>query len=178
MKDLIFYILASFILGYAFLGVVSRNPMNAAVSLIVSFLSLSGLFVLLNAYLLALLQALIYAGGIVVLFVFVIMFLKPTQLIPRFKKITVISSFVALGALVIGSIYLIIWRATSIRLDDSYMHDGFLVEATGFSSLIFSKYMLLFQISGLLILGTVVGCITLCDIVPHERRNLFFQKNL
>src|SRR5512140_153871 len=55
--------------------VVARNPVNAAMSLVAAFFFLAGIYVLLVAHLLAFLQVLVYAGAIMVLFLFVIMLL-------------------------------------------------------------------------------------------------------
>lgn len=73
MADFLFYLFA-FVTVLAAAGVVlNRNAVNAAVCLLLSFVGLAALFVLLGAYFLALLQVLVYAGAVVVLFLFIIM---------------------------------------------------------------------------------------------------------
>src|SRR2546430_14205644 len=78
MQDLIFYIFAVLTLVCAFLVIAnpfSRNPVTSAMFLVLTILSMAGLFVLLHAFFLAAVQVLIYAGAVMVLFLFVIMLL-------------------------------------------------------------------------------------------------------
>src|SRR5512141_317233 len=71
----VFWIFAIPLLVSAAGVVVARNPVNAAMSLVAAFFFLAGIYVLLTAHLLAFLQVLVYAGAIMVLFLFVIMLL-------------------------------------------------------------------------------------------------------
>ncbi len=75
MPALPFYLLAALTAGCALGSVLNRNTITAAFCLLGSLLGLAGLFVLLDAYLLAALLVLVYAGAIVALFVFIVMLL-------------------------------------------------------------------------------------------------------
>ncbi len=68
-----FYVLAAFILGFGVLVVTSTNPVHSIVFLVLDFLSVAGLYVTLGAEFVAAIQVLVYAGGIVVLYLFVVM---------------------------------------------------------------------------------------------------------
>src|SRR5881628_3062703 len=70
---LVFYLLAALTVGGASLVVTRRNPVHSALFLVVAFMGVAGVFVLLEAEFLAAVQVLVYAGGIMVLFLFVIM---------------------------------------------------------------------------------------------------------
>jgi NADH-quinone oxidoreductase subunit J len=74
--DIAFYVLAAITLLMALSVVVRRNPLHGALSMVVSFFTLAGVYVLLFAHLLAALQVLVYAGAIMVLFSFVVMLLN------------------------------------------------------------------------------------------------------
>ena len=79
MADVMFYIFAAITLLSGFLVVAnpfSRNPVTSAMFLVTTMIGISGLFVLLNAYFLAAVQILVYAGAVMVLFLFVIMLLN------------------------------------------------------------------------------------------------------
>jgi NADH-quinone oxidoreductase subunit J len=76
LYGIIFYILGAIILVATLLAITSRNVMHAIVYLIVSFFAMAPLFYLLGAPLLALLEIIIYAGAIMVLFIFIVMMLK------------------------------------------------------------------------------------------------------
>src|SRR5216117_3678140 len=78
MHDLFFYLFSSLTLIFAFLVVAnpfSRNPVTSAMFLVLTIISLAGLFILLHAFFLAAVQVLVYAGAVMVLFLFVIMLL-------------------------------------------------------------------------------------------------------
>src|SRR5881397_2730004 len=78
MQDLFFYVFAALTLLCGFLVVAnpcSRNPVTSAMFLVLTIVSLAGLFVLLHAFFLAAVQVLVYAGAVMVLFLFVIMLL-------------------------------------------------------------------------------------------------------
>ncbi len=73
MGDFLFYLFAALTVMAAAGVVLNRNVVNAAMCLLLSFVGMAALFVLLEAYFLALLQVLVYAGAVVVLFLFIIM---------------------------------------------------------------------------------------------------------
>ncbi|NJM54991.1 MAG: NADH-quinone oxidoreductase subunit J, partial [Verrucomicrobiae bacterium] len=77
-QDIFFYLFAALTLLCGFLVVAnpfSRNPVTSAMFLVLTILSMAGLFVLLNAFFLAAVQIVVYAGAVMVLFIFVIMLL-------------------------------------------------------------------------------------------------------
>lgn len=76
IETLLFYAFAALSVGFALAVVFSRNPVHAACFLVVSFFGIAGVFVLLHAYLVAAIQVLVYAGAVMVLFLFVIMLIN------------------------------------------------------------------------------------------------------
>src|SRR3954463_12009624 len=68
-----FYVLSFFILGFAVLVISTRNTVHSVLYLVLNFLAIAALYVLLTAQFLAIIQILVYAGGIVVLYLFVVM---------------------------------------------------------------------------------------------------------
>src|SRR5262245_65084621 len=103
MQDLLFYLFAGLTLLCGMLVIAnpfSRNPVTSAMFLVLAIASLAGLFVLLQAFFLAAVQVLVYAGAVIVLFLFVIMLLdlKEEQR-RRIRKFNVITGFVAVGAI-------------------------------------------------------------------------------
>ncbi len=75
MLDILFYVFSAVTLIAALLMVLSPNAVNAAMCMIVAFVGTAAMFVLLEAYFLAILQVLVYAGAVMVLFLFIIMLL-------------------------------------------------------------------------------------------------------
>jgi NADH-quinone oxidoreductase subunit J len=89
METLLFWLLAVMALIASVAMVIQRNPVHSALFLIITLLSLAGLFLLLSAHFLAVIQIIIYAGAIMVLFLFVIMLLdiRRTEAAPSRVKL-------------------------------------------------------------------------------------------
>ena len=85
------------------LNPLSRNPVTSAMFLVMTMISISGLFVLLGAYFLAAVQILVYAGAVMVLFLFVIMLLDLQEIARR--KLNLVS--LAMGILAVGALFLV-----------------------------------------------------------------------
>src|SRR6266571_8456347 len=105
MEDILFYIFAFLTLLCGFLVVAnpfSRNPVTSAMFLVLTIVSLAGLFVLLRAYFLAAVQVLVYAGAVMVLFLFVIMLLdlkeEQRRKANKFGRVT---GIISVGAIVV-----------------------------------------------------------------------------
>ena len=75
MSSLLFWTFAIVMIGFGGAVIINRNPIASALSLVVSFLGLSVLFVSLNAFFIGVIQVLVYAGAVMVLFLFIIMLL-------------------------------------------------------------------------------------------------------
>ena len=103
MQDFFFYLFAALTLVCGFLVVAnpfSRNPVTSAMFLVLTIASLAGLFVLLHAYFLAAVQILVYAGAVIVLFLFVIMLLDlKDEERRRINKFGLVAGLVSVGAL-------------------------------------------------------------------------------
>src|SRR5512141_1587917 len=98
MQDALFYIFAFMAVVCGFLVVAnpfSRNPVTSAMFLVLTIISLAGLFVLLHAFFLAAVQVLVYAGAVLVLFLFVIMLLDLKE--EEQRKIKLFSIVFGLG---------------------------------------------------------------------------------
>src|SRR5437867_11091354 len=103
MQDVLFYVFGGLTLGSGFLVVAnpfSRNPVTSAMFLVMAISSLAGLFVLLQAFFLAAVQVLVYAGAVIVLFLFVIMLLdiKEEQR-RRVRKFGLITGVISVAAI-------------------------------------------------------------------------------
>jgi NADH-quinone oxidoreductase subunit J len=140
------------------LGVVfARNPVNAAISLVVAFFFLAGIYVLLTAHLLAFLQVLVYAGAIMVLFLFVIMLLTTGDEYPARSRWKAMQALGVAGSLGVMSV---VWLAIrdlgplSMRLVPP---DFGTVKAVG--RLLFTQYLLPFEATSLLLLVAIVGAV-------------------
>ena len=109
---LAFYMFAITTITGGFFTVVSRNPVHSVLWLILAFLSSAGLFVLLGAYFLAAVQILVYAGAVMVLFLFVIMLLDLREGARR--KLNLVS--LTMGLLAVGALFLV----HKVSIDQTY----------------------------------------------------------
>ena len=160
MQDVLFYILAALTLGFGFLVVAnpfSRNPVTSAMFLVLTIVSLAGLFVLLHAFFLGAVQILVYAGAVMVLFLFVIMLLDlREEERRRMRRLGLVGG----GAAAVALAFLL--RAATHEVPASAMA-GPPVEGTteALGRLLFTRYLLPFEILSVLLLVAMVGVVLL-----------------
>lgn len=170
MLDILFYIFSAVMLITAVLMVVLPNAVNGAMCMIVSFLATAGLFVLLESYFLAIIQVLVYAGAVMVLFLFIIMLLdvdKEGGVIEYQHKLTVGASVIgfALFVLLICSLFsgghLPEPKLLPVSENPAEFDNGipFTTSSKSFGYSLFTKYMLPFQVTGFLLLAAMIGVI-------------------
>ena len=160
MHDLFFYLFAGLTLlcgGLVVANPFSRNPVTSAMFLVLTIVSLAGLFVLLHAFFLAAVQVLVYAGAVMVLFLFVIMLLDLKEEARRkFKTFGVVAGLASVGALGLLTVKTI-W-SSGIGQGLNPQIDG----ATGaLGKMLFTQYLLPFEIVSVLLLVAMVGVILL-----------------
>jgi NADH-quinone oxidoreductase subunit J len=159
--DILFYVFAFLTLACGTLVVAnpfSRNPVTSAMFLVLTIISMAGLFVLLHAFFLAAVQVLVYAGAVMVLFLFVIMLLDLKNEERRRIKIF---SLVA-GLVSVGAILCIFTQALAAAQPGKNQPAPTTEGATApLGKLLFTNYLLPFEIVSLLLLVAMVGVILL-----------------
>ena len=156
--DIAFYVLSALTLLCGGLVILNRNPVTSAMCLVLSMVSLAGLFVLLRAFFLAAIQVLVYAGAVMVLFLFVIMLLDLKEEARR--RIKLLHGFTGLMAvLAVAAIILnVIWTASP----GGNLPPATVVGGTApLGRLLFQQFLLPFEILSLLLLVAMVGVILL-----------------
>ncbi|WP_373049486.1 NADH-quinone oxidoreductase subunit J [Vulgatibacter sp.] len=157
-EGVIFYPLAILTLAGAFTMILSRNPVYAAMSLVLTFFGIAAIYVLLSAELLAALQIIVYAGAIMVLFLFVIMLLNITEAEMGKQRITV-------GAVVGGAVALVFWMLSYTvfeGLPNQEMPTQLAAnfgEVVGVGRILFTQFILPFEATGILLLVAIVGAV-------------------
>jgi NADH-quinone oxidoreductase subunit J len=158
--DFLFYIFAFLTLLFGFLVVLnpfSQNPVTSAMFLVLTIAALAGLFVLLHAFFLAAVQVLVYAGAVMVLFLFVIMLLDLRA--EERRRIRVVG--VVLGLISVGAIIAIFFQSlvtSPVIRQNSPSLEGSTIPL---GTLLFTKYVLPFEIVSVLLLVAMVGVILL-----------------
>jgi NADH-quinone oxidoreductase subunit J len=161
LPDILFYVFAFLTLACGALVVAnpfSRNPVTSAMFLVLTILSLAGLFVLLNAFFLAAVQILVYAGAVIVLFLFVIMLLDlKAEAQRKFNLIVVGLSVVVVGSL-LGLFGYTIWTS---KLGSNLPAPTLRGETIPLGQALFTQYLLPFEIVSVLLLVAMVGVVLL-----------------
>jgi NADH-quinone oxidoreductase subunit J len=162
LADILFYVFAFLTLVFGFLVVLnpfSRNPVTSAMFLVLTIASLAGLFVLLHAFFLAAIQVLVYAGAVMVLFLFVIMLLDlRSEERQKIKLGTLIAGLVATGALLFLFLRTLFSERSALVAKTTPNLEG--ATAT-LGKLLFRDYLLPFEIVSLLLLVGMIGVILL-----------------
>ena len=164
METYFFYFLATITVISSLMVALSRNTINGAMYMILSLISTAGLFGMLGAYFLAALQVLVYAGAIMVLFVFIIMMIE----VKEEEKVklgvaNLLAALLAVSLMIVG----IVGLARSPELMQSFpplpeageSTLAFSGSAMSYGVGLFGKYMLPIQVMGFLLLLAMIGVI-------------------
>jgi NADH-quinone oxidoreductase subunit J len=156
--DILFWILSVIAVGCALGVVISRNPINSVLFLILTFFAISGHYILMNAQFLAIVNIIVYAGAIMVLFLFVIMLMNLNADGEPQKGHLVQFA----GALSGGVLFLVLLAATKTAAADlvpKTATDIGLISNLG--KVLFTQYVLPFEVSSVLFLSAMIGAIVI-----------------
>jgi NADH-quinone oxidoreductase subunit J len=161
MSPFLFWIFASLMLIFGAAVIINRNPVASALSLIVSFLGLAALFMSLDAYFVGIIQVLVYAGAIMVLFLFIIMLFNLRA--EKLRKINWIASAggIAVALALMVQIFSVIGRFPAAKQPFPRLARPASDDVHRIGLLLFNNYNLPFQIIGIVILVATVGVIVL-----------------
>jgi NADH-quinone oxidoreductase subunit J len=164
LETILFVILAVFTVGTAALVIVQRNPVTSAIFLILTFFSLAGIYLLLHAEFIAAVQVIVYAGAIMVLFLFVIMLLnleKEKRLVARHRLMKGVGIF--LGLTLLFQVGVVFHRVLLEGTPGKFPPEK--VAALGntqvVAQLLFTDFLLPFEITSVLLLVAIIGAIVL-----------------
>jgi NADH-quinone oxidoreductase subunit J len=160
-----FYVISAFILGFALLVVTTKNTVHAVLFLVMNFLAIAALYVLLTAQFLAAIQVLVYAGGIVVLYLFVVMLVNlkrpPEDHAAPQRRVWLGFGLSAAVLAQLGAI--LVWGSYGTPADPHTMQNSDLavnnVERIGM--LLYTDYLIPFEVASILLLVAMVGAIIL-----------------
>jgi len=157
MGYFLFFLLAALCVGSVLGMIISKNQAYNALFLIVAFASLGGLFGLLEAPFIAVVQIIIYAGAIMVLFIFVIMMINIRTGIPPEKKKWTLYLSIGLAVVLIIELIVAIKAAFTLPVSTETLEAG----PVSLGRLLFTKYLYPFEITSILIIAALVGAIVL-----------------
>ena len=172
IASLAFYAFAAVLLGSAAMVVTSRNPVHSVLFLILAFFNAAALFLLAGAEFLAMILVIVYVGAVAVLFLFVVMmldidFAELKGEMARYMPLGLLVGVVVLMQLALG-VGAWVQAKGALGLHQAVTPDATKVENTrALGLLIYDKYLLLFQLSGLILLVAMIGAIVLT--LRHRR---------
>jgi len=160
MIDWLFYLFAALTLLAGFFTAFARGPVNAAMNMIVCLISVAAMMILLEAYFVAIMQVLVYAGAIVVLFLFIIMLIDAGSGAPRRAgAVSLLASMVALG-LICGAAFALFLRGDGGPFA-AISTEAPAANMRSYGEWLYTQYMLPFQLTGLMLLIAMVGVIVI-----------------
>lgn len=163
MEQVMFWLCGIIAIIFSLMMILKRNPVHSALCLVVVFVSLAVLYVLLGAEFLAAVQVIVYAGAIMVLFLFVIMLLNLDQEVrsqgePRLVLKT--CSLVGTGLVLLLLLTAGGFRAAGVSGQQALATSG-TSNTRALAELLFTKYLLPFEVTSVLLLAAIVGAIVL-----------------
>ena len=165
----VFFVFAAVAVIFALVVILHRNPVVSALSLVASFFALAVMYVLLEAPFLAALQVIVYAGAIMVLFLFVIMLLNLSQMSETpSRPIQQFLGFTGTAAFAIALVYYLAKFAVFQTLPPG----PFLSDARSIGIALFESYIFPFEMVSILLLAAIVGALVLSGRVAPARAKI------
>ena len=165
ITEILFWALSGLALFAALMVITSKNPVFSVLWLIVTFFTISGHYILLNAQFLAVVNIIVYAGAIMVLFLFVIMLMnlnKETE--PQKSKWLKLAGAVAGGCLLLVLVAAL--RNTESRMTELGTGEIGLIQNLG--HVLFTEYVVPFEIASILFLSAMVGAVVIGKREVHS----------
>jgi NADH-quinone oxidoreductase subunit J len=157
----LFWIFSLLMLVFGAAVVINRNPVASALSLVVSFLGLAALFMSLNAYFIGIIQVLVYAGAVMVLFLFIIMLLDLRAETMRKINWPATAGGVAVAIAFFLQVSYVINHFKAAAQPFPPLTPGKFDDVHQVGFLLFDNYTLPFQVIGVLVLVATVGVVVL-----------------
>ena len=160
VTEILFWFLSVLALGSAIMVVASKSPVHSILFLIITFFAISGHYILLNAQFLAIVNIIVYAGAIMVLFLFVVMLmnLNAESEPPQKNKYLLYGGTIAGASLLLVLVAALKQSATGGMIETNNGSTG-LIENLG--KLLFTDYVFPFEISSVLFLSAMIGAVVI-----------------
>ena len=164
LEAIVFYTLAAFVLGFAVLVIAAPNTVHSALFLIANFLCVAVVYVVLGAEFLAVIQVLVYAGGIVVLYLFVVMLVNlknpPEAQVDRRRRSRL--GFALAGVVLAEITSILVYSAARPMADAAAAPAGLPAGNTERVGLVlYTDYLIPFEVASILLLVAMIGAIML-----------------
>ena len=160
MAEILFWLLTALTLLGALMVVFSKNPVHSVLWLILVFFAISGHYIMMNAQFLAIVNLIVYAGAIMVLFLFVIMLMNlNAETEPQKNKWLKMAGAIAGGSLMLVMVAAL--KDTGIKTRSLEGAEGNIGLVQELGKVLFTDYVLPFEISSVLFLSAMVGAVVI-----------------
>ena len=160
ISEILFYFLSAMALGSAIMVVVSKNAVHSVLWLIITFFAISGHYILMNAQFLGIVNLIVYAGAIMVLFLFVIMLMNlNADIEPKKNRWLKMAGIIAGGCLLLVLVAAL--KNAEIRGQHAQFNEGSIGLIENLGQLLFTEYVVPFEISSILFLSAMVGAVVI-----------------
>lgn len=159
--EILFWFLSALALFGAIMVLVSKNPVHSVLWLIVVFFAISGHYILLNAQFLAIVNLIVYAGAIMVLFLFVIMMMNVSTEADPQKNLWMKIIGIVSGGLLLTVFVSAVRSATDISNKNIVLKQGNIGLIQNLGKVLFNEYTIPFEISSVLFLSAMVGAVVI-----------------
>jgi len=157
--EILFFALSALAIISAVMVLVSKNPIHSVLWLILVFFAISGHYILLNAQFLAIVNIIVYAGAIMVLFLFVMMLMNVKKDKEPQKQLLVKLVGVIAGGSFLTLLIALVKQNTSFQGRDVLLKDGSIGLIHPLGQALFTDYVVPFEISSVLFLSAMVGAV-------------------
>jgi len=161
MNAFLFWLFALIMLVFGAAVIINRNPIASALSLVICFMGLSALFMSLDAFFIGIIQVLVYAGAVMVLFLFIIMLLDLRAEVRRKMNIVAFAGGIAVALAFFIQIYFVIGQLGAAKEVFPPLASAKTDDVHNIGFLLFTNYNLPFQIIGVLVLVATIGVVVL-----------------
>ena len=161
ITEILFFFLSALAVFSAIMVLVSRNPVHSVLWLIAVFFAISGHYVLLNAQFLAIVNLIVYAGAIMVLFLFVIMLMNLNKETERNKHVWMKLAGAVSGGCLLMVLVSLVRQANDFQEKTALMGTGDIGLIKNLGKALFSDFVVPFEISSVLFLSAMVGAVVI-----------------
>lgn len=159
--QILFFLLTALAIFSAIMVLVSKNPVHSVLWLIAVFFAISGHYILLNAQFLAIVNLIVYAGAIMVLFLFVIMLMNLNSEAEPQKHMWMKMAGAISGGCFLMVLVSLVRQATDLQNKTTLMGTGDIGLIKNLGRVLFSEYVVPFEISSVLFLSAMVGAVVI-----------------
>ncbi len=159
--EILFFFLSALAIFSAIMVLISKNPIHSVLWLVAVFFAISGHYILLNAQFLAIVNMIVYAGAIMVLFLFVVMLMNLNAETEPQKNLWMKLAGVISGGCLLMVFVSLVRQATDLHAKKAMTSTGDIGLIKNLGKLLFSDYVVPFEITSVLFLSAMIGAIVI-----------------